>query len=124
MLEDWKNRNELSEHEVMMKNRKVAVYLSSAIAVCYNGLVMSYLVISVMSYNAESVSSRQFVMQATFPSNAKRSPIFEILCIFQLIVAFLCTNSHATIEGLLTISVRKIYCRTYLSKCNSLEVFF
>lgn len=107
MLEDWKDVREPAEERVMIKNRRIAVYLSNAITVCYNGLIVSYLVISIMSYNAESINDRQFVMQATFPINAKRSPIFEIVCVLQFIVTIFGTNGHAVMEGLLTISACK-----------------
>ena len=102
-----------------MRNTKLGVYLSNAIAVCYNSLITSYLVLAILSYNTESIHDRQFVMQAAFPEEAKRSPMFEILCLVQFIVAFFVANCHAVLEGLLTVSVCKEYLKfTVACKIN------
>ena len=113
MLEDWKSEKEVVERQVMMQNTKLGVYLSNAIAVCYNGLIISYLVLAILSYNAESIYDRQFVMQAAFPREAKKSPIFEILCLVQFTVTFFGANGHAVLEGLLTVSVCKMIFEIY-----------
>lgn len=106
MLNDWKFERGDAERDMILKNTRISIYLSYAIAACYNGLVFSYLAIAVMSYkNSENIDDRQFVMQANFPINAKESPVFETICVVQFITAFFATNGHTIIEGLLTVSV-------------------
>ncbi|OXU31131.1 hypothetical protein TSAR_010114 [Trichomalopsis sarcophagae] len=105
MLSDWKCINETKERKVMMKNAKIAFHLSSTIAICYNGLILSYLLKAILAYKTENIYDRKYVMQATFPINAKRSPVFEMLCLFQFTVSVFAANGHAILEGLLTTSV-------------------
>ncbi|XP_032453632.1 odorant receptor 65 isoform X1 [Nasonia vitripennis] len=105
MLSDWKCINETKERKVMMKNAKIAFYLSSTIAICYNGLILSYLLKAILAYETENIYDRKYVMQATFPINAKSSPVFEMLCLFQFTVSVFAANGHAILEGLLTTSV-------------------
>lgn len=105
MLQDWKEKEETVERNVMVANAKLAKRLTNSIALCYNGLVLSYVIIAIVSYNVDSYDNRQFIMQATFPIDAKRSPRFEIICMLQFVVAFFGTNGHVVMEALLTISV-------------------
>ncbi|XP_014204506.1 uncharacterized protein LOC106636601 [Copidosoma floridanum] len=105
IFRDWNNEKNVDVREVLIRNQKRAIILSNIITLCYNGLVLTFIVITIASYTSTSINDRQFVIQATYPMNAKKSPIFELLCLLQVVVAFFGTNGHAVLEGLLTISV-------------------
>uniref|UniRef100_A0ABD2XAX6 Odorant receptor n=1 Tax=Trichogramma kaykai TaxID=54128 RepID=A0ABD2XAX6_9HYME len=91
--------------KVTLKNLRLAAMLSNTIAVCYNGLPISYLVLSIMSSQSDP-AGRKLVMQSSFPWDERQSPIFEITCFVQFLLAMFGSNGHATIEGFLTISVK------------------
>ena len=98
----WPSNSGVPGHEIREDTAKLTNYIVKTVTISYSILMVSILFNSISSYNADPYTDRRYFLQATFPTTyAKRSPFFEILCIYQFIVVIFCLNIHIVMDGFL-----------------------
>ncbi|KAL7300016.1 hypothetical protein TKK_0007325 [Trichogramma kaykai] len=113
MTEDWKNSIG-SELETMWKNAKLGRLTSIIIIALAEGTIVSYSVLScllIMSnvkqqkleYNATVY--RPLYFDGNFLYDVQKSPIFEIIWIFQFLSSFFAASSFSAIDGFFSVLV-------------------
>lgn len=94
--QDWRMPKTSEERIIMLKNAKVARKISIWCTILTQTMVTIYIVlrISMIVRFSRSDPARPLPYTAYFPFDVTRSPIFELICVCQILSAYSATVSY------------------------------
>nr|UEN71262.1 olfactory receptor 79 [Gregopimpla kuwanae] len=111
MKNDWMQPRTQQERDVMLKYGKlsriitIGGYLIIAVTVvCYHSPVIFGFVLRTLT-NLTDIGDRPFVLQTSYPFDAYKSPVYELVVVSQLLICTFCGFCYTTVGTLFGVIV-------------------